>query len=211
MSVPICFPPAHVFLLAPSEAAEVRPSPSRVFLNRACTVSQEGAPDGEGNSAGHEPAAPAGKGGGRERGYGILCDSWRPGGAGLRWDRMGGGGGRVATSSSLIWMHGRPLSPPRPDQRARLCYGHRDPRTPHREVVPLFCPRAESGETALLGDGPPDCLSRVTQGHFSRVVHGRSCIGLENLPISAPIRQKLGLNSASKMSLFLYHLAFCCN
>lgn len=79
-----------MLLLELSEAAEGRPSPSRVFLNNVRTVSQEGAPDGEGNSAGHDPAATASKGGGRERGCSFLCDSWCPGSAGLRRDRMRG-------------------------------------------------------------------------------------------------------------------------
>lgn len=59
-------------------------SPSPVFLNNGCTVSQEGAPDGEGDSAGHDPAAPASKGGGRKGGCSFLCDSWCPGSTGLR-------------------------------------------------------------------------------------------------------------------------------
>lgn len=81
-----------MLLLDPSEAAEGRPSPSHVCLNNVLTVSQEGAPDGEGNSAGHDPAAPASKGRRRKRGCSFLCDSWCPGSTGLRHDRMGEGG-----------------------------------------------------------------------------------------------------------------------
>ncbi|KAI5267807.1 Disrupted In Schizophrenia 1 Protein [Manis pentadactyla] len=44
-------------------------------------VSQEGAPDGEGNSAGHDPAAPASKGS-RRKGGRLPCDSWPLGNTG---------------------------------------------------------------------------------------------------------------------------------
>lgn len=206
-------PAAHVLLSAPSEAAEVRPSPSRVFLNCVRTVSPEGAPDGEGNPAGHEPAAPAGKGGGRERGYGVLCDSWCPGGAGLRLDRTGGGEGawpchchRYGCTGGLCHL---PCLINVPESVTDT--GTRGLPLEKWSLFSLLGLRVGRQHDELLGDNPLDCLPSVSQGHLSRVVHGRSCIGLENLLVSAPIRQKLGLHSASKMSLFLYHLAFCCN
>ena len=55
------------------------------------TVSPGGAPDGEGNTAGHDPAAPANKGG--RRGLSFLSDSWCSGNRGLRCE-CGGGRGR---------------------------------------------------------------------------------------------------------------------
>lgn len=80
----------HVALSRSLGGCRGRPSPSRVFLNNVRTVSQGGAPDGEGNSPGHGPAAPASKGGGGEGGCSFLCDSWRPGSTVLRPDRTEG-------------------------------------------------------------------------------------------------------------------------
>lgn len=95
--------PAGMWLLPdPREAAEGRLSPSPVFLNNVRTVSQEGAPDGEGNSAGHDPAAPTSKGGGREGGCSFLWDSWCPGSTGLRRHRMGEGGWVTASSPWVL-------------------------------------------------------------------------------------------------------------
>jgi hypothetical protein len=48
------------------------------------TVSQGGTEDGEGDSAVHDPAAPASKGGRRRRGCGLPPNSWCPGSTSLR-------------------------------------------------------------------------------------------------------------------------------
>lgn len=76
-------------------------------------------------------------------------------------------------------------------------------------MVPLCAPGAESRETApwkMEGDDLLDLLPSVSQRTFPVLLMGASYPGLENLLVSAPIRQRLGLNSARKMSLFLYHL-----
>lgn len=58
----------------------------------ASTVSPGGAPDGEGNTAGHDPAAPANKGD-RRRGHSFPFHSWCSGGTGLRCE-LGVGAGK---------------------------------------------------------------------------------------------------------------------
>jgi hypothetical protein len=72
------------------------------------TVSPGGAPDGEGNTAGHDPAAPANKGG--RRGLSFLSDSWCSGNRGLRCECGGGRGrgGHMASGWSGGWDGGRP-------------------------------------------------------------------------------------------------------
>lgn len=211
MAGPICFQQAHTLLFDPWEAAEGRPSPARVFLDNVRTVSQEGAPDGEGDSAGHDPAAPASEGGWRKRGPGFLCDSWCPGSAGLRRDSMGDGGG-VATSS--IQTRRRPLSLPLRDPCAWIHRGDRTWRGPCRDVAPVGSPGAEIGEAPHGCTGGDDLLNfppSVGQRHLSRVPTGASCTVLERLLVSAPTRQKLGANPARKVSPLLYRLALCCN
>lgn len=87
--------------------------------------------------------------------------------------------------------HPRPLSPPLHDPGAWINYRHR----------------------AWIWRGMICWISfrMPARGTFPKSFIGESCTELENLLVSVPIRQKLGLNSARKMSLFLYHLACCCN
>lgn len=87
MSVSTCSPQAGLLSLA------------LVCSLTASTVSPGGAPDGEGNTAGHDPAAPANKGD-RRRGHSFPFHSWCSGGTGLRCELGVGAGEGV---SHMVW------------------------------------------------------------------------------------------------------------
>lgn len=192
MAVPVSFQQAGMLLLDPSEAAEGHPSPSHVFLNNVFTVSQEGAPDGEGNSAGHDPAAPASKGGRRKRGCSFLCDSWCPGSTGLRHDRMGEGGW-VTTSS--IWMLRGLLSPPLRNQCAWINYGDTELRGLSVERWITFALLRLRWEVCTLdhggGTGLLNLPLNVSQRHLDCVINRSILHRTWKAFHLSPIREKL--------------------
>ena len=175
----------HVALPRSLGGCRGRPSPSRVFLNNMRTVSQGGAPDGEGNSPGHGPAAPASKGGGGEGGCSFLCDSWHPGSTVLRPDRMGG-----------EWLcHQHECWGPLPfllhNQCAWTHYGDAQPGCPAKGWSSLL--GLSSGEFAdwnMQGRGSSADFLLSVWDTFTVSLTRASCRGLEkNLSITDPIRQ----------------------
>lgn len=105
MSISACSPEAGLLSHRPGGGCGEL-GPLLVCSLTMSTVSPGGAPDGEGNTAGHDPAAPANKGG-RRRGLRFLFNSWGSGSRGLRCECRAGAGQGGPHGIRVKWGLGR--------------------------------------------------------------------------------------------------------